>query len=201
MKTILFLTNNLDQTKPLLDFLQRQKNVKTILFDRKLTLDVLKKIKPDLIVSYSFSFLITQEAIDFSKGRILNLHISYLPYNRGADPNIWSILEGTPSGVTIHLVDKGLDTGDIVFQREVELSGEDTLESSYGRLQREIQRLFIANFTRIKNWQIKPRRQVGEPTFHLKKDFECFKSVIEPEGYSITISELKKRFKVLKNEN
>ena len=54
-----------------------------------------------------------------SKNNIINLHISYLPYNRGAHPNFWSFVENTPSGVSIHQVDSGIDTGKIVIQKQI----------------------------------------------------------------------------------
>ena len=44
--------------------------------------------------------------------------MSYLPWNRGADPNFWSILEDTPKGVTIHIMDESIDTGDILYQKD-----------------------------------------------------------------------------------
>lgn len=46
----------------------------------------------------------------------MNLHISYLPWNKGADPNFWSCIDGTPAGVTLHHIDAGVDTGDIIAQ-------------------------------------------------------------------------------------
>ena len=55
--------------------------------------------------------------LDRLPDRVVNLHIAYLPYNRGADPNLWSVLEDTPAGVSIHYVDEGVDTGDIIAQR------------------------------------------------------------------------------------
>ena len=50
--------------------------------------------------------------------RAINLHISYLPWNRGADPNLWSAV-GMPKGVTIHYINDGFDTGDILFQKAI----------------------------------------------------------------------------------
>jgi methionyl-tRNA formyltransferase len=50
----------------------------------------------------------------------LNLHISLLPLNRGAHPAAWAIREGTKHGVTIHKIDSGLDTGEIVYQEEID---------------------------------------------------------------------------------
>lgn len=198
---ILFLTSNKAATKNLFVFLKKQKDIEAILFEKKLELSDLKEINPDLVVSYNYSFLVKQGAIDWMRGKIINLHISFLPYNRGADPIIWSILENTPSGVTIHLVDKGLDTGDIIFQKKVFIKEEDCLEDLYNRLQKEIQNLFIENFSCLKNWRIKKIKQPAKSTFHLKKDFESFKSILQPEGYKITVAEFRRRFNEHQHEN
>ena len=90
----------------------------------------------DFIISFGYRHIIKKEIIDlFQDNNIINLHISYLPYNRGSDPNLWSILDNTPSGVSIHLLEKGLDTGDILVQKRVFFNEEiETLESSYNKL-------------------------------------------------------------------
>ena len=60
------------------------------------------------------------------------MHISLLPWNRGYHPNIWSFLEDTPKGVTIHYINEGIDTGDIIVQKEIVIDEDkETLKSSY----------------------------------------------------------------------
>jgi len=72
--------------------------------------------------------------------RAINLHPSLLPWNRGAHSNFWSFLEDTPKGVTIHIIDEGIDTGDILLQKKIKFDqSKETLRSSYGRLQQELQ--------------------------------------------------------------
>jgi len=58
--------------------------------------------------------------------RVINTHPSYLPFNRGKYPYYWSIVEGTPFGVTIHLVERGIDTGPILWQEEIEVKPTHT---------------------------------------------------------------------------
>ena len=72
----------------------------------------------DFGISYNYRHKINRPTIDYFDGKLINLHISYLPYNRGADPNLWSFIDDTPSGVTIHLIDEGLDTGPILIQKQ-----------------------------------------------------------------------------------
>ena len=72
----------------------------------------------------------------------VNVHPALLPYNRGAYPNVWSIVDGSPAGVTIHFVDEGIDTGDIIAQAQVVIEPVDTGESLYRKLERGAVALF-----------------------------------------------------------
>ena len=87
------------------------------------------KVEPvsgyDFVVSYGYRHILKQNVIDGFGCPILNLHIAYLPYNRGAHPNFWAFYDNTPTGVTIHLIDGGVDTGPIVKQRFVNFEKED----------------------------------------------------------------------------
>jgi len=63
------------------------------------------------LISYGYRHIFKPEVIQRFRGRIINLHISFLPWNRGVDPNQWSFLQDTPKGVTIHFIDEGIDLG------------------------------------------------------------------------------------------
>lgn len=112
---------------------------------REASIDVayLEKNQIDFVVSYGYRYIIQADVLNFMKGRIINMHISYLPWNRGADPNLWSFLEDTPKGVTIHYVDEGIDTGDIIAQRELFFEPDrHTLSTTYSQLHKEMISLF-----------------------------------------------------------
>src|SRR5687768_10497261 len=100
-----------------------------------LTEDLIEKTQPEFLVSHGYRHIIRPWVIERFPDRIVNLHIGYLPWNRGADPNFWSIVDGSPSGVTIHHVDAGVDTGDVIVQEQVPVYPDDTLRTSYDRLQ------------------------------------------------------------------
>ena len=139
----------------------------------------------DFVVSFGYRHILTKKCIDAFNCPIFNLHIAYLPFNRGAHPNFWSFFDGTPSGVSIHLIDKGIDTGPILFQKKINFVNEKTFVETYKRLFIEIEDLFVKNIELIiqKNWSVK--NQVGKGTFHslkdLPKDFSGWESVIEDE--------------------
>jgi len=125
----------------------------------------------DWVVSYGYRHILKKEHIQSSNNPIINLHISYLPWNRGADPNYWSWVENTPKGVTIHAIDEGIDTGDIFIQKEIPLQNNETLSSSYNKLKNEIEDLFINNFENIIEGRILPQKQQKGGSLHYMKDF------------------------------
>ena len=118
----------------------------------------------DLIICFGYRHIIKKEQVCKSSAPIINLHVSYLPWNKGAHPNFWSHYDCTPSGVTIHEIDSGIDTGNIIYQRYVNFKdNEDTFALTYKRLIFEIEDLFNKNIDSIlsKNWKSKPQRRVG----------------------------------------
>jgi methionyl-tRNA formyltransferase len=130
----------------------------------------------DWVVSYGYRHILKKEHINSSKNPIINLHISYLPWNKGADPNYWSWIDNTPKGVTIHAIDEGIDTGDIFTQKEVNFKNNETLSSSYNKLKKEIEILFIDNFENIIKGSILPQTQLQGGSLHYVKDFPGVKS-------------------------
>jgi methionyl-tRNA formyltransferase len=145
----------------------------------------------DWVISYGYKYILKKEIINRAKNPILNLHISYLPFNRGADPNFWSWIENTPKGVTIHYIDEGIDTGDILIQKEIIFNKEETLTSSYKKLKEEIEILFIENFDNIIKGIILPKKQKEIGTIHFKKDLNHYKHLLT-HGWDTPIKYLKK---------
>lgn len=123
----------------------------------------------DAIVSHGYRHILSAKVIA-SVPLAVNLHISILPWNRGADPNFWSHVDGTPKGVTIHYLDEGLDTGPIIAQREVATEPGDTLATSYARLQDAMTDLFVDVWPGIsrRGWRGQP--QQGSGSYHRSAD-------------------------------
>lgn len=168
MMVILFLTNN-DNALSLYDWLKNNEE-KVYLYDKKINLDYIQLIHPDMIISYNYNYLIRQDVISFMEGQIINLHISYLPWNRGFSPNLWSFIDNTPKGVTIHYIDEGLDTGDIIVQESYEFDPtKETFESTYIFLNEKIKELFISWWDRIRSGKVLAIKQEGIGSFHLEK--------------------------------
>jgi methionyl-tRNA formyltransferase len=130
----------------------------------------IERDRPELVVSHRYRHIIKPPLLRLVGDHAINLHISYLPWNRGADPNLWSWIEDTPKGVTIHYIDEGVDTGDIIAQREVEFEHGETLASSYARLETEMLRLFVEQWPRIRTGECDRRTQRGEGSMHRVAD-------------------------------
>src|SRR3989344_3288025 len=91
-------------------------------------LSEVQELKPEVGVSAFFGYILHTEFLHLFPKGCLNIHPAYLPYNRGAYPNVWSIIDTTPAGVTIHYIDEAVDTGGIVAQAEIEVLPIDTGE-------------------------------------------------------------------------
>lgn len=169
---------------PVIDFLKIDNFVVTC--NDKVSPEFVKSF--DYVVSYGYTHILKKNVIDACRAGIINLHISYLPWNRGMYPNFWSFVEDTKKGVSIHFIDEGIDTGDIIFQKEVVFDDEDTLQKTYYRLRQEIEKLFIKNWQNIVSGNYVRMKQMGTGSFHLKKDLESYEL---PNGWQTEISKLK----------
>lgn len=97
--------------------------------------DMLDKLNPDFIVVVAYGQLIKKRILDRFKNRILNVHASILPKYRGAAPINYSLLNGDKeSGVSIMLVEEGLDTGDILAIDKIDLDDKIMLEELHDKL-------------------------------------------------------------------
>lgn len=143
----------------------------------------------DFLISYRYRYILKKEVLDHFPHRAINLHISLLPWNKGSDPNLWSFLENTPKGVTIHYIDSGLDTGDIIAQKELHLSSDETLKSSYEKLSDAIETLFMSVWLDIRNGNISSFPQPSGGSYHRKVDKEKYQHLLFL-GYDTPVSYL-----------
>lgn len=138
--------------------------------------DVIKcmeELRPDIGISVLFGYILKPEFIDLFSQGLINLHPALLPYNRGTNPNVWSIVEGTPAGVTLHYIDKCVDTGDIIAQKEVSVESIDTGEMLYHKLERASVELFTKQWHLIRSGKAQRKPQPSEyGTSHKVKDLE-----------------------------
>lgn len=190
--SILFLTNN-ENTSDLYQWL-KERGEKVIRITNQLTPEMVRGLKPSFIISFNYRHLIGQEILEAMEGKIINLHTSYLPYNRGSAPNFFSFLENTPKGVTIHLMDRGLDTGDILCQKELFFDEEtETFQTSYDRLLAEIKELFRENWEDIRAGRLPGKKQQGEGTSHRMRELSKIREKL-PFDWNVKIAEFKRAY-------
>lgn len=144
------------------------------------TLGQIADLKADIGISVYFGYLLKGDFLKLFPRGVINLHPGFLPYNRGAYPNVWPIIDGTPAGVSLHYIDEGVDTGDIIAQRETPVTQTDTSESLYRKLEAQSLELFRETWPSIKSGEAKGAPQRGSGTAHRMKDVEMIDR-IDPE--------------------
>jgi len=120
----------------------------------------LAAIGPDAIIVVGYGRIIPQWMIDLPRLGNLNLHASLLPKYRGAAPIQWAIANGeSVTGVTTMRIDAGLDTGDILMQREIPIAPEDTAETLGLKLASIGADLMVETLRGLENGQVRPAPQ------------------------------------------
>ena len=147
--------------------------------DEPFDVTYLEANRTEFAVSYGYRHILRDPILAHLPGCVVNLHISLLPWGRGADPNLWSFLEQTPKGVSIHYVDKGLDTGNLIAQQVMEFDeGKETLRSTYEKLTVAIVTLFGEHWKYIRSGTCRSCPQKTGGSYHSLKDKERFSSLL-----------------------
>lgn len=100
-------------------------------------LQIFRGLNPDLVVVAAFGQILPGEILERPKLGCINVHPSLLPKYRGAAPLNWSLIRGEKTtGVTIMMMDAGVDTGDIILQEETTVEEGETCDCLHNRLAR-----------------------------------------------------------------
>lgn len=165
-KKIFFLGYDQKKTK-LIKFL-KDKNFLVLQVKQK-SLTTVSHKPDDLIISFGYRKIIPKKILSKHKTPIINLHLSYLPFNRGAHPIYWSLVEKTPMGVTIHEINSGIDSGKIIFQKKIryKINKNTNFKDIYNFMFYELENLFIKNFDKILHQKYKTKyNDINKGTFH-----------------------------------
>src|SRR5438067_13517895 len=120
----------------------------------------LEDLTPEAIIVVAYGRLIPKWMLDLARHGNLNLHGSLLPKCRGAAPIQWAIANGERvTGVTTMRLDEGLDTGDILLQKEIAITSEDTAVTLAPRLAAAGADLMLETLRRLKEGSLQPRPQ------------------------------------------
>lgn len=130
------------------------------------------------------------------KGNIVNIHNSYLPFNRGSDPNLWSLVEDSPRGVSLYYIDEKLDRGFIIEQVLLDKPDYDTetLKTTYNELDDAAFKMFKRAFRNYKYWKDMKKTVIGTGSYHSDKDGEQLRAHIA--SYDMTVSDFMERIRL-----
>jgi methionyl-tRNA formyltransferase len=124
------------------------------------TVEYLSKFHPDAIAVAAYGHIIPKWMIALPRHGCINLHASLLPKYRGAAPIQWALIRGERlTGVTTMKIDPGLDTGDVLLKREIEIRDEDTTETLFERLSIVGADLMVETLRGLERGEIQPQPQ------------------------------------------
>ena len=170
-KEIIFLGYNSKQTK-LIKFLKTKKITVKSLGQKQISKNNLNK-NTILVISFGYRNLIKKEILDFSKNiEFINLHMSYLPFNRGAHPNFWSFYENTQKGISIHLINNKIDQGKLILRKKIYFKNikKHSFKTTYDILFKKLENLFIKNFSKIISKKYRIIKTQSKGSFHRKNE-------------------------------
>lgn len=149
---------------------------------------------PDIILSSGYDRLLSPMTVQKYSRRIVNLHAAYLPWARGIGTTLFATMLRYPYGVSVHFINEGLDTGDLVARKLVQTERDDTLRTLYVKLLSATEDLFFECFPKILSGQILgvPQEELGKTnTSRSRLQFESVMDVC-PNGYDTLITDLEK---------
>jgi len=153
-------------------------------FESSKEMALLYSIEPDYIIGVHFPYIIKENVLKIPKVGFLNLHPSFLPFNRGWHTPSWAILERTPIGATLHLMSTELDNGDVIHQKKIEVRPCDTANSLYVKLKElELEVFMEALPLLISKRFLRSSLVLSEGTIHKKSE------LFQPEVQEIVLNE------------
>lgn len=127
------------------------KKILNIRFDGRVDYKAIAELKPDIIFSVYYRKILPLKVIELPALGCVNIHPGLLPLDRGPNPTLYNVLRGDQyAGATLHYIDEGMDTGDVIDQEKILTNGRTGFE-----LNRDIMQLgydlLVKNFTAIIN--------------------------------------------------
>ena len=119
----------------------------------------IKEMNPDVICVVAYGKILPKEILEIPKLGCINVHASLLPKYRGAAPIQWAILNGDKiTGITTMYMDEGMDTGDMILKKEVEIDENETTGELWNRLSKIGGNLLVETLKQIQSG-IAPRKK------------------------------------------
>ncbi|HAE61148.1 MAG TPA: methionyl-tRNA formyltransferase [Eubacteriaceae bacterium] len=132
-------------------------------------IEKLKSYDPDYIVVVAYGRILPSEILSIPNYACINLHASILPKYRGAAPLHWAVIEGEKkSGATTMIMDQGMDTGDMLYKFEVEITDDMTTGCLHDIISKEGAKLLIDTLRDYAAGKIKPEKQNEDEATYTK---------------------------------
>lgn len=148
-------------------------------------IEEIRRMALDIMILGWWPAIVRKEAIDSVALGWINLHPSLLPYGRGKHAYYWSIVEHYPFGVSLHFIDEKIDTGKVLFQKEISVKMEDTGESLYRKGVAEVIQLFKDCANRIFSLDFAPAAQNDTlATFRHSSEIETHSEIRLEQTYT-----------------
>jgi methionyl-tRNA formyltransferase len=110
----------------------------------------LAALGPDLGICCGFASIVPRRVLDLCRWGWVNAHRSYLPYNRGLNPLAWAVVDGTPAGVSLHVMTEAVDAGDVLAQAQMPVHLTDNATSLEARADALVYDLFEQAWPRLR---------------------------------------------------
>lgn len=127
----------------------------------------IESLQPDVILSVYYRKIFPKSLLAVPHAKCVNIHPSFLPFYRGATPTAWALVNGEQEvGVTIHYMDEGIDTGDILVQQQIPILYDETGFELYTRVMKVGADLLKDNFYKIVRQELPPQKQRGPGSYY-----------------------------------
>ena len=174
----------------------------------------LRAYNPDAIVVVAFGQIIPLSILQMPKFGCVNIHGSLLPKYRGAAPIQWAVLDGEKeTGITTILMDEGIDTGDILLKKTIQIDTDETSGSLFDKLMALGAETILETLDELEKGNLTPTKQGESPTAYAKmltkamglidftksaKELDCFVRGMDPwpSAYTLLSGKTLKLWKV-----
>ena len=174
----------------------------------------LRAYNPDVMVVVAFGQIIPLSILKMPKYGCVNIHGSLLPKYRGAAPIQWAVLDGEKeTGITTILMDEGIDTGDILLKKTIQIDTDETSGSLFDKLMALGAETILETLDELEKGNLTPTKQGESPTVYAKmltkamglidftrsaKELDCFVRGMDPwpSAYTLLSGKTLKLWKV-----
>jgi len=144
------------------------------IFDEQQTARHIRELEIDMVLLAWWPNILKKPVIEAARIGVINLHPSLLPHNRGKNYWFWNLVEDVPYGVSIHFVDTSVDGGDVLFQRQITKTWEDTGQTLFDKAKIEMLSLFAESYPKIASSDYqRTRQEPGQGSYHHSSELEA----------------------------